>query len=226
MVPEPKTHSAPVASVFAALFDGPELTVAKGTRIFRPGDAGHNLFLLRHGLVKLSTRSSKGDEITLRVCRPGEIFGESCFCRDVHRYTATALEDSEIVESPVGRAIDALMRSPALALELIVNLTERLASAYEELQTVSSRVAVTRIATKLLELPGTPYGGEGWTELTNRFTHEELAQIVGVRRETLTRGLARLRDLSVVDYAAGRPIRVHRAGLEGVLANEATRSHV
>jgi CRP-like cAMP-binding protein len=219
MVPESTSQHTPARSVFAALFDGPEQSVPKGTRIFRPGDASHSLFLLRQGLVKLSTLSSKGDEITLRVYRPGEIFGESCLCSGVHRYWATALETSEVVESPAGRALESLMQSPRMALELVVNLTERLAAAYEELQAVSSRVAMTRIAAKLLELPGTEPGDDGWIGLTNRFTHEELAQIVGVRRETLTRGLSRLRELGAIDYGAGRPIRVHREGLETILAN-------
>jgi CRP-like cAMP-binding protein len=219
MLTEPMCRTSQPGNVFAALFDGPERTVSKGVRIFQPGDAGNSLFLLRHGLVKLSTRSSKGDEITLRVYRPGEIFGETCLCQGVHRYWATALESSAVIESPAGRALEFLLQSPGLALDLVVNLTERLASAYDELQTVSSRVAVTRIATKLLKLPGIELDHDGWLELTSRFTHEELAQIVGVRRETLTRGLARLRELGVVEYAAARAIRLHRARLETILAN-------
>jgi CRP-like cAMP-binding protein len=216
----PMVQTSPPANVFSALFDGPERTVPKGVRIFQPGDASNTLFLLRHGLVKLSTKSAKGDEITLRVYRPGEIFGENCLCQSFHRYWATALEPSDVVESPAGRALESLTQSPGMALELVVNLTERLASAYDELQAVSSRMAVTRIAAKLLKLPGVEVDYDGWLELTNRFTHEELAQIVGVRRETLTRGLARLRELGVVEYAAAKAIRIHRARLETILATE------
>src|SRR6266700_2124562 len=92
------------ATLASALFDGPERSVPKGARIFCPGDPGHNLFLLRRGLVKLSTMTPKGDEITLRVYRPADIFGEGCFSRPVHRYWATALERSEVVEASVARA--------------------------------------------------------------------------------------------------------------------------
>jgi CRP-like cAMP-binding protein len=226
MLSEPMFQAFPTGNIFSTLFDGPERTVPKGVRIFQPGDAGNTLFLLRHGLVKLSTRSSKGDEITLRVYRPGEIFGETCLCQGVHRYWATALEASDVVESPAGRALESLMQSPGLALELVVNLTERLASAYDELQAVSSRVAVRRIATKLLNLPGVELDHNGWLELTNRFTQEELAQIVGVRRETLTRGLVRLRELGVVEYTAPRAIRIHRARLQTILTNDVIPQNV
>jgi CRP-like cAMP-binding protein len=216
------SHATSPETVISALFDGPERTVPKGARIFCPGDASDTLFLLRRGLVKLSTRSPKGEELTLRVYRPAEIFGEGCFCRTVHRYWATALEASQLVESSAERALETLMQSPETALELVVALTERLTSAYDELQTVSSRMAVNRIVAKLLALPGREPDDDRWTELANRFTHEELARIVGVRRETLSRALSRLRGSGMVDYAAGRPMRVDRSGLRAFLGGGET----
>jgi CRP-like cAMP-binding protein len=206
-------------AVRAALFDGPERGVPTGARIFCPGDISQSLFLLRRGLVKLSTLSTKGDELTLRLYRPGEIFGEGCFCRGVQRYWATAIEPCGLVEVPAARAFEAMSQEPELALELVSNLAERLASAYDEIQTVSSRIAVVRVASRLLTFPGVEHSENCWAELTRRFTHEELAQIVGVRRETLTRALARLSGLGLVDCAPGRPMRLHRRGLE-VFANK------
>jgi len=210
----PATDPATLAST---LFDGPERSVPKAARIFSPGEPSHSLFLLRRGLVKLSTLTSKGEEITLRVYRPGEIFGEGCLSRPLHRYWATALERSEILEAPVERALESFVQSPELAIELLATLTERLGSAYDELQTVASRIAVVRVAARLAAFPGIDLPDGRWVQLTNRFTHEELAQIVGIRRETLTRALSRLKELHVVDCVAGRPLRIHRAGLEALL---------
>ena len=209
-------QTSDTTAVLAALFDGPECGVPAGARIFCPGDISQSLFLLRRGLVKLSALSQKGDELTLRLCRPAEIFGEGCFCRGVHRYCATAVEPSGLVEVPAARVLEAMIHEPELALELVSNLAERLASAYDEIQMVSSRTAVIRVASRLLTFPGEERSENGWAELTKRFTHEELAQIVGVRRETLTRTLARLRGLGLVQCALGRPMRLHRRGLEAL----------
>jgi len=209
--------AADPATLVTALFDGPERTVAKGTRIFCPGDPSHSLFLLRRGLVKLSTLMPKGEEITLRVYRPADIFGEGCLSRPVQRYWATAIERSEVVEASIERALEALVQSPELAVEFLAGLTERLASAYDELQTVASRVAVIRVAARLAAVPGVDLPDGGWVQLSNRFTHEELAHIVGIRRETLTRALSRLKHLQLVECTAGRPMRIHRAGLEALL---------
>jgi CRP-like cAMP-binding protein len=209
-------------AVLAALFDGPERGVPEGARIFCPGDISQSLFLLRRGLVKLSTLSPKGDELTLRLYRPDEIFGEGSFCRGVHRYWATAIEPSELVEVSTARAFEAMIQEPELALELVSNLADRLVSAYDEIQTVSSRIAVVRVASRLLTFPGVERSDTCWAELTRRFTHEELAQIVGVRRETLTRALARLRGLGLVECAPGRSMRLHRRGLEAFLGVSAS----
>jgi CRP-like cAMP-binding protein len=208
---------AEAATLVTTLFDGPERTVPKGTRIFCPGDPSHSLFLLRRGLVKLSTLTPKGEEITLRVYRPADIFGEGCLSRPVQRYWATALERSEVIEASIERALEALAQSPELAIEFLSGMTDRLAAAYDELQTVASRIAVIRVAARLAAFPGTDLPEGGWVQLSNRFTHEELAQIVGIRRETLTRALSRLKQLHLVECAAGRPMRIHRGGLEALL---------
>jgi CRP-like cAMP-binding protein len=212
------------ATLVTALFEGPERSVPKGARIFCPGDPSRSLFLLRRGLVKLSTLTPKGEEITLRVYRPDDIFGEGCLSRPIHRYWATALERSDIIEASIQRALEAFVQSPELALEFLSGLTERLVSAYDELQTVASRIAVVRVAARLAAFPGVDLSESGWVQLSNRFTHEELAQIVGIRRETLTRALSRLKHLHLVECTAGRPMRIHRAGLEALLTAARSRS--
>jgi len=221
---QPAIGEALPGDLWSTLFDGPGRTVPKGARIFQPGDLSESLFFVQRGLVKLSTILPSGDEITFRVYPANEIFGEFCFCWPVQRYWATALESSDVVEVTAGQAIESMVRHPELVGPLVSALSERIASAYDELQTISTSIVVVRLAAKLLTLPTAESSNGHWVELGRRFTHEELAQILGVRRETLTRAMSRLKELGLVEHTAGNPTRMHRAGLQGfLLANSTLR---
>ena len=219
---QPAPGAALPEGLWSNLFDGPGRTVPKGARIFQPGDLSEGLFFVRRGLVKLSTVLPSGEEITFRVYPANEIFGEFCFCWPVQRFWATALELSEVVEVTAVHAIESIVRRPELGVRLVSALSERIASAYDELQTISTSIVVVRLAAKLLTLPTAESSSGHWVELGRRFTHEELAQILGVRRETLTRAMSRLRELGLVEHTAGSPTRMHRAGLQGFLLTNST----
>ena len=139
-------------TVCAVLFTAGPREVRAAEQVFGAGDSGRKLFLLRRGLVKLTALSSGGDEIILQIYRPGDIFGELCFCSEERTHSATALEASEVIEATAEDVLSALHHHPALSLELLEAITGRLAAAYTELQESFSDVILTRIASKLLSL--------------------------------------------------------------------------
>src|SRR2546421_12994744 len=69
----------------------PARRVRAGQVLYVTGDAARSVFLVRSGLIKTSVVSPGGDELTLRVCRPGEVFGELCWCIGQRREEAVAL---------------------------------------------------------------------------------------------------------------------------------------
>jgi CRP/FNR family transcriptional regulator, cyclic AMP receptor protein len=218
LTPQAVAHQPQSAPILATLFDGPDRIVTKGTRIFSAGDGSETLFLVRRGLVRLSTITPNAD-VTLGLCRPGDVFGESCLRSSTHSHAAIALERSIIVQAPAGRVFEALTASPELVLELLAILTGRLADAYADLEMLS-RPAVIRVAAGLLSCPATTAADGRWSELEGRYTHDHLAHIVGIRRETLTRALARLRVIGLVRCEPGRAIRVHRGGLSALIGTD------
>ena len=220
LTPQAVAHRPQPATILATIFDGPDRIAAKGTRLFSPGDVSETLFLVRRGLVRLSTITPNAD-VTLGLCRPGDVFGEGCLRSSTQSHAATALERSIVVQAPVGRVFDALTASPELMLELLAILTGRLADAYADLEMLS-RSAAIRVAAGLLSCPAMTAADGRWSELEGRYTHHDLAHIVGIRRETLTRALARLRRLGLVRCEPGRAIRVHRGGLSALLGSGST----
>src|SRR6266852_4876762 len=139
-------------ALLRSLFRGPVRQISPGTRIFWPGEPAHNLFFLAAGMVKLTDVSTMGDELIVRLCQAGEIFGESCFLQAAQQHCATALEHSEVQELPARQVIEQVRGRPDTLLELLGELSGRLAATDGELQAFVSETVVVRLGARLLAL--------------------------------------------------------------------------
>ena len=220
---EPEIDTSAAKAGLRDIFTGAARRYDAGTRVFWSGEPARRLYFLSTGLIKMSDIDPDGDEIIVRLHRAGDIFGERCFLRSFQQHSATAVEDSEVLEIPTGLLLERVQGRPDTLLELLGRLSGRLAEADGERQASISEPVVVRLAKKLLALGEASRLEGDWAALPDGFRHTELAQLVGVQRETVTRALARLRGLGLV--AAGRgPIRIHRLGTRRFLGREGRRS--
>jgi CRP/FNR family transcriptional regulator len=206
-------------TVCTALFTGSPRFVGRGERIFDAGDAADALFQVRSGLVKLTAITAGGDEMLLEVYYPDAIFGEMCFCDDAHTATATAIEDTEILIASLGQLRNVLREQPDLALTLFGEFASRLSSAYANLQTAVFDIVLTRIAVRLAELTARGQrADDGMTELLHKVPHSDLAEMLGVRRETVTRAMVELRRLNLITYLPDGRLRLDAGRLQEYIA--------
>ena len=206
-------------TVCTALFTGSPRFVQRGERIFDAGDAADALFQVRSGLVKMTAITAGGDEMLLEVYYPDAIFGEMCFCDQAHTATATAIEDSEILSASLGQLRSVLREQPDLALTLFGEFASRLSSAYANLQTAVFDIVLTRIAVRLAELTARGQrADDGMTELLHKVPHSDLAEMLGVRRETVTRAMVELRRLNLIAYLPDGRLRLDAARLQEYIA--------
>lgn len=196
----------------AELFRGPVRHVRASEQLFRPGDAADRLFLIRTGLVKQTTVSRRGDEFTLELFGPTDVFGEMCFRDHVHAYWATALEPTAIVSSTRAEFLEGLSRRPDLLQQFLDFLAARLIGAHTEIESLVFENVVQRLGRALLRLV-TMSEGSGWIAIPQLFGHGELARLLGVRRETVTRAMRELRKLDVLQATRHGAVRVHRSRL-------------
>ncbi|MGH9199636.1 MAG: Crp/Fnr family transcriptional regulator [Vicinamibacterales bacterium] len=194
----------------ASLFTGPARQVARNTRIFRAGEPAISLFFLASDLVKLTDISTSGDEIVVELHRSGEIFGELCFRGGVQDYSATAIERAEIREIRADLLVRQVRTRPDVLMELLGELSGRLAAAHGELQALLSQTVLVRLGAKLLDLVTESKTGSDWLDLPHDFHHEELAQMLHVRRETVTRAITNLKELGLLATGGRGRVRVHR----------------
>jgi CRP/FNR family transcriptional regulator, cyclic AMP receptor protein len=177
----------------------------RGTRIFGEGEAADAVYILRRGMVKLSSLSDKGRETILHILKPDQVFGELLLSEQQRAFTAVALEDSLVAIISKESFVELLSTVPAIALTFIRLLSKRLASVERDLAEFGHTWSYHRLARVLLQLAEN-YGKEvpNGTLINIRLTHEDLANLIGTSRETVTTQLNRFTRMGLLKRDARR----------------------
>jgi CRP/FNR family transcriptional regulator len=193
----------------------------KGDLVFRAGAPGHHVYFLRSGKVKIYQLSPLGREVILWFCFPGEIFGLAEVARGGGRVVnAQACDQSEVLAVSQEQFKGFLMNHPQTALLSMQVLSSRLRILGEMFVNLVSDDVNTRIAKLILRLSaryGTRVGKEIFLNIP--LTHQEIADMVGTSRQTVTSTLSTLKKQGVLS------IDNHRIHIESEeLLNEMTQS--
>ncbi|MGH7579638.1 MAG: Crp/Fnr family transcriptional regulator [Gemmatimonadales bacterium] len=197
---------------------GPARRLAAGEAVYRMGDPARSVYLVRRGLVKTVAISPGGQELTLRIHRPGDILGELCLCSGERREQAVALEASEVVAITLEMLVARLRQDPLAALDMTCVACEHLAEAYDRLQSLSVDPTMYRLARTLMDLAADL--GESMPDgmlILRYITQQELAHLIGARREVVSSLLNRLRDHGLIRYRRRGPITVDPGALSAFL---------
>lgn len=183
----------------------------KGEIIFREGESAERLFLIDRGRVKLSTSSPSGQELLIGFLTSGQIFGElSVIDRGPRAMDARAVEECRLYALDSDVFWTLLENRPALARRLLELMARRLQRAGQISQDLVFFDAPTRLARRLLQLAeehGKPIGpGQRAIKVGLRVTQEELAQMIGVTRESANRLVASFAGRGWIDWNQGYPI--------------------
>jgi CRP-like cAMP-binding protein len=189
-----------------------------GQSLYWPGEAARSVYFLQSGLVKTTLLSAAGQQLILRIYKPGDVLGELCCCAGERREQAVALEPSDVAEVPVGEFLARLREDPEIMFDFLGAVCTRLAEAYDRLYSQSVEPAMERLARTLLKLAealgqARPEG----LEISHHIKQEELAQMIGTRREVVSGLLNRLREQGLLTYGRRGPIRMDPAALRRYL---------
>ncbi len=190
-------------------------TFGKGMIIFHSGSLGQALYLIESGRVRIFSLSEIGQEITVNLYGPGEVFGEMAVL-DKSPRSAGAICMERTVTYTLHRDVfvRCLERNPSLALGIIRLLIARLRYTTAYLERLAFLDVYGRVAAKLLEL-GRRYGGEGHgIEVDLRLTQGELATWVAASRESVNKVLSSFRDQGLIAVDGQEVTILDREGLE------------
>ncbi|MGH7428565.1 MAG: Crp/Fnr family transcriptional regulator, partial [Candidatus Methylomirabilaceae bacterium] len=181
------------------------------------GDSARSVYWLRTGLVKISVVWRDGRELILRLVRPGEFFGEASLISAEHEEHARALEASEIVEV-AAEFVTQVTREPGAAAVTLRELALRLVETRQRARDLTFAGTLERLCLVLRKLAtqlGEP--DHGFTVIPHYITQEDVARMVGARREVVSSLLNRLREAGVITYSRKGALRVSESTLDRYL---------
>jgi CRP/FNR family transcriptional regulator, cyclic AMP receptor protein len=178
----------------------------KDEPVFREGDPGSHLYLVKQGQVKIVRVASNGSEMVFAVVGPGEVFGElSLFEPGGERSAdAIALEPTECALLARDAVIGFLLGHPALLLRMISTLIGYIQRKDQAMAEVAFLDIPARIAQRLLDLAASR--GERVAEgvvIRVPLSQRTLAGMVGASRENVNRALQRFVELGYISQSRG-----------------------
>jgi CRP/FNR family cyclic AMP-dependent transcriptional regulator len=186
-------------------------SLKKGEPLFRKGDEGSTLYIVKEGSIKIVLPSEMGDEVTPAIFKSREIFGEMALLDGMPRSAdAVALEQTELLALNRGDFLGFLKNNEEAIRSVLSSISMRLRRTDDLLEDACFLNISTRFARRLVELAETHgYQEEGgdFIEIELRLTQQDLASMVGATRESINKELRLLREKSLVS-TEGNTIRI------------------
>jgi CRP-like cAMP-binding protein len=178
------------------------ITCAAGRILYRPGETGSLLFLLKSGRVQLYHLSTDGRKLITATLAVGACFGEISFIGQCPQNSfAETIEPASLCVISRNDVEQLLDRYPTIARSLLYIVGQHFVQLENQLINTTFRDSHARVATLLLQLAHSTqkHGTDCDTITITGFSHEELAERLGVYRETVTIALRELKDAGAIE---------------------------
>jgi CRP/FNR family cyclic AMP-dependent transcriptional regulator len=173
---------------------------AAGSIVFRDGEPATEAFLLQEGRVRL-IKHAGAMERSLRVVRPGDLFGEGALVKGALRTsTALALDDTVVLAFDQATFDQVLSSSPEVAARVLSQLIRRLRDAEDQIEIHMLRDAQSKVVVALMKLGQQQLAQDGRPsgQVALTLSPLELSAHAGLDVDTVKRIVAQLRDRGYV----------------------------
>ncbi len=169
-----------------------------GATLFVEGQSCRGIYMLCRGRVKQSVTSSDGHTLILKISQPGEVLGLNAAITGIP-YETTAETGQPCQLNFVKRAdfLRFLTEHGDASLHAAIQVGSDCQQAYQQLRSFNMSSSSQRMARLILEWSQEDYGVATAHGIKVALTHDEIAQIIGMSRETVTRTLASFRKQGI-----------------------------
>jgi len=183
--------------------------------IYLPGDRSEGVHFLADGRVKVSKVTRDGKELTLDYRAAGGFFGEGCLIDGSPRQEmAESMAESTTVEISRSHLAQFLDTTPGAAYPFARALIERQSQLEAKMEQLIFKDVGSKLAELLLSL-GHEHGiqNELGVILGVKITHQEMANLIGSTRETVSLTLSQFKRKGFIATQGRRVILANQDGL-------------
>ena len=186
--------------------NAPRKRYAKNSVVYAPEDRGNYVYYVVKGGVKIFSLSGDGREIIYRICNPRTLFGlSSVFGGQLREVFAQTVGDTEVLCVRRESFEKLILRNPMFAVAIIHVLGHRLRQAHAAITEFIVGDVRSRIAQLLAKFANTANAAkDGSVAIENKLTHQEIANMIGATRTTVTKAINGWKRLGIVRTVRGR----------------------
>ncbi len=180
----------------------------KGEVIFLQGSLLDGLYIINKGKIKIYRYTKEGKEQILYILSDSDFFGELSLLRaEEVSFNAEAIDDVNICMIQKKDFDKILALNPEISVKILDVIGGRLSKLETLVQSLGTKDIEARIAQMLLEL-AEEFGVQkkNSIEMEIPLTREDMANFIGVTRETISRKLSLLHDEGVIDLIGNKKI--------------------
>lgn len=194
-------------------------TYPKGATLFVEGQPSRGLFILCAGHVKLSTSASDGKTLILRISEPGDLLGlPATISGRAYEVTADVIEPTQANFISRADFMKFLSDYGEAAVRVAQELSETYQTAFAEMRTIGLSHSVReKLARFILDWSAHHPSDNGSVKFNLTLTHEEIAQMIGASRETVTRVFAEFKKRGLLQIRGSSVMLKDKHGLEKLL---------
>ena len=176
------------------------LAYPAGATLFVEGQVCRGIYILCKGRVKLSATSREGQTLILQVAQPGEVLGlNATVSGSPHDTTAETGQPCQLNFVKRDDFLKFLTEHGLACLHAATQLSRETQHAYQQLRSFVTTSAPGRIARLMLDWSHDDSGMVTAHGIRVALTHDEIGQIIGMSRETVTRTLTNFRKQRIAE---------------------------
>jgi CRP/FNR family transcriptional regulator, cyclic AMP receptor protein len=191
----------------------------KGAMLFIEGQQPRGVFVLCAGKAKLSTSSREGKTIITKISEGGDVLGlNSVISNRPYEVTAEMMEPGQANFIPRESLLQFLKDHGEVALRVAEQLSRNYYTAYDEIRTLGLATSPSeKFAKLLLSWSTKTTQNDGLAQVKLTLTHEEIAEIIGTTRETVSRLFSEFKKRQLLQLKGSTLVIRNRPALEKIV---------